>query len=138
MINNLKSKLKELDSKKAAVKPRIEEIETKRAEELQEINKKYDHMVQDVNIEVEYFEQRILNEMVDAFVKVVMEEFDAKRSISDYMVTDKIKDFRDSAKEIEMFPNELIERLDEVIDGAPIENLAYDIEKIEKEYKSLS
>jgi len=138
MINNLKSKLKELDSKKAAVKPRIEEIETKRAEELQEINKKYDHMVQDVNIEVEHFEQRILNEMVDAFVKVVMEEFDAKRSISDYMVTDKIKDFRDSAKEIEMFPNELIERLDEVIDGAPIENLAYDIEKIEKEYKSLS
>jgi len=135
MINNLKSKLKELDSKKAAVKPRIEDIESKRAEELQEINKKYDHMVQDVNIEVEHFEQKILNEMVDAFVKVVMEEFDAKRSISDYMVTDKFKDFRDSAEEIVMFPNELIERLDKVIDGAPIENLAYDIGKIEKKFK---
>ena len=135
MIENLKSKLKELEIKKANIRPKIEEIEEKRAEELQEINKKYDHIVNDVNIEVEHFEQKIKNEMIDLFVKVIMDEFDAKRSTSDYEVTEKFKEFRDSMTEIDIFPSELIERLDKVINGDPIENIAYDIEKVEKKYK---
>jgi hypothetical protein len=135
MIENLKSKLKELEIKKANIRPKIEEIEEKRAEELQEINKKYDHIVNDVNIEVEHFEQKIKNEMIDLFVKVIMDEFDAKRSTSDYEVTENFKQFRDSMTEIDIFPSELIERLDKVIKGDPIENVAYDIEKIESKYK---
>lgn len=135
MIENLKSKLKELEIKKANIRPKIEEIEEKRAIELQEINKKYDHIVNDVNIEVEHFEQKIRNEIIDLFVKVIMDEFDAKRSTSDYEVTVKFKEFRDSIMEIDIFPSELIERLDKVINGDPIENVAYDIEKIEKNYK---
>ncbi len=118
MIEELKSKLKELELKKSKLQPKIDEIEAKRAEELQEVNKRFDHMVADVNIEV------------------VMDEFDAKRSTSDYMVTDRLKDFRESVLELELFPKELIERLDKVIDGDPIENVAYDLEKIEAKYKN--
>ena len=136
MIEELKSKLKELELKKNELQPKIDEIEAKRAEELQEVNKKYDHMVSDVNIEVQDFKNKIMNEIIDLFSKVVMDEFDAKRSTSDYMVTDKLKDFRESVLELELFPKELIERLNKVIDGDPIENVAYDLEKIEAKYKN--
>ncbi len=136
MIEELKSKLKELELKKSELQPKIDEIEAKRAEELQEVNKKFDHMVADVNIEVQDFKNKIMNEIIDLFSKVVMDEFDAKRSTSDYMVTDKLKDFRESVLELELFPKDLIERLDKVIDGDPIENVAYDLEKIEAKYKN--
>lgn len=136
MIEELKSKLEELELKKSELQPKIDEIETKRAEALQEVNKKYDHRVADVNIEVQDFKNKIMNEIIDLFSKVVMDEFDAKRSTSDYMVTDKFKDFRESVLELELFPKELIERLDKVIDGDPIENIAYDLEKIEAKYKN--
>ena len=136
MIEELKSKLKELELKRSELQPKIDEIETKRAEELQEVNKKYDHMVSDVNIEVQDLKNKIMNDTIDLFSKVVMDEFDAKRSTSDYMVTDNFKDFQESVLELEMFPKELIERLDKVINGDPIENIAYDLEKIEAKYKN--
>lgn len=137
MIEELKSKLKELELKRSGLQPKIDEIEAKRAEELQEVNKKYDHMVADVNIEVQDFKDKITNEIIDLFSKVVMTEFDAKRSTGEYMVTDNFKDFRESVLELEMFPKELIERLDKVIDGDPIENIVYELENIEAEYKKL-
>jgi len=136
MIEELKSKLTELELKRSELQPKVDEIEEKRAGELQEVNKKYDHMVSDVNIEVQDFKNKIMNEIIDLFSKVVMDEFDAKRSTSDYMVTDNFKDFRESVLELELFPKELIERLDKVIDGDPIENIAYDLEKIEAKYKN--
>ena len=135
MIDEIISKLEELELKKQQLKPKIDELDEKRAEEIAEVNKKYDHMVYEVNVEVENYENKIMNEMIDIFIKVVMDEFDAKRSTSDYMVTDNFKEFRDKINEVEIFPKELIERLDKVIDEDPIENLAYDIEKIENEYK---
>ena len=136
MIEELKSKLEELELKKSELQPKIDEIESKRAEEIQEVNNKYNHMVNDINTEVQDFKNKILNVIIDSFSKAVMDEFDAKRSTSDYTVTDNFKDFRESVLQIEMFPKELIERLNKVIDGDPIENIAYDIEKIEATYKN--
>jgi len=136
MIEQLKSKLKELEIKKQELQPKIDKIEEKKAEEIQELNKKYDHMIQDVNVEVEDFEQKIMNDIIDLFSKVVMDEFDTKRSTSEYMVTENFKEFREKVSEIELFPRDLIERLDKVIEGGLIENIAYDLEKIETEYKN--
>jgi len=135
MIEQLKSKLKELDIKKQELQPKIDKIEEKKAEDIQELNKRYDHLFQDVNIEVEDFEQKIMNDIIDLFSKVVMNEFDTKRSTSEYMVTEDFKEFREKVSEIELFPRDLIGRLDEVIDGGLIEKIAYDLEKIETEYK---
>ena len=137
MINQITSKLEELEARKEALSPKIEEIEQKRNEELAELNKKYDHLVQDASIEVENFENKIVNEMIDLFVKVVMDEFDAKRSTSDYVLTEKFKEFRDEIVTVEIFPQELVERLNKVIDGDPVEKIAYDIEKIESKYKKI-
>ncbi|MCK4383690.1 MAG: DUF3086 domain-containing protein [Candidatus Lokiarchaeota archaeon] len=136
MIEQLKSKLKELEIKKQELQPKIDKIEEKKAEEIQELNKKYDHMFQDANIEVKDFEQKIMNDIIDLFSKVVMDEFDTKRNTSEYMVTVNFKEFREKVSEIELFPRDLIERLDKVIEGGLIENIAYDLEKIETEYKN--
>ena len=135
MTEHLESKLKELEIKKLELQPKIDEIEAKKAEEVQELNRKYDHMIQDANSEVDDFGQKIMDDIIDLFSKVVMEEFDAKRSTSEYMVTENFKEFRNSVSKIELFPRDLIDRLDKVIEGGLIENVAYDLEKIEASYK---
>ena len=78
-----------------------------------------------------------MDDLIDLFSKAVMEEFDQKRSTSEYSLTDNFKEFKDSISEIDFFPKELVERLDKVIKGDLIENLAYDLEKIESEFKKL-
>jgi predicted amino acid-binding ACT domain protein len=135
MIEDLKSKLNELIEKKQDLKPKLEEIEARRTDALAKINKKYDHMVADANIEVTQFEQKIMNDLITLFSKTIMIEFDQKRSTSEYLLTESFKAYRDSFAEIEMFPKELIERMDKVINGGLIENIAYDLDKIERTYK---
>lgn len=135
MIEDLKSKLNELKEKKQALKPKLEKIEARRIDDLAKINKKYDHMVADANIEVTQFEQKIMNDLITLFSKTIMNEFDQKRSTSEYILTERFKAYRDSFMEIEMFPKELIERMDIVINGGLIENIAYDLDKIERTYK---
>ena len=135
MTGELESKLKELEIKKLELQPKIDEIKARKAEEVQELNRKYDHMIQDANSEVDDFEQKIMDDIIDLFSKVVMEEFDAKRSTSEYTLTENFKDFRNDVSKIELFPKDLIEKLDKVIEGGLIENLAYDLEKIEASYK---
>ena len=137
MTEQLESKLKELEIKKQKLQPKIDEIEAQKAEETKELNRKYDHMILDANSEVSDFEQKIMNEIIELFSKAVMDEFDAKRSTSEYMVTENFKDFRDGVSKIDLFPRDLIDRLDKVIEGGLIENVAYDLQKIEAEYKKL-
>ena len=135
MIEDIKAKLAKLELMKSDASPRILELNEKRAEAIAEINKKYDHLVEDISIEVKDFENRIIGGLIDSFIKIIMQEFDAKRSTSEYTLTDRFKNFREVMEEINLFPPELIERMDKVINGDPIENLAYDIEKIETKYK---
>ena len=135
MIEDIKAKLAKLELMKSDASPRILELNEKRAEAIAEINKKYDHLVEDISIEVKDFENRIIGSLIDSFIKIIMEEFDAKRSTSEYTLTDRFKNFRENMAEVNLFPPELIERMDKVINGDPIENLAYDIEKIEAKYK---
>ena len=137
MINQLKSKIEELDLRKQELNPKLEEIEGHRAEEIVEVNKKYDHMIADAKVEVTGFEQKIMNDLIDLFSKTIMQEFDLKRSTSEYRLSDEFKEFRDSISEIELFPKELVARLDKVIDGDLIENVAYDLEKIDNQFKKL-
>jgi len=135
MIEDIKAKLAKLELMKSDASPRILELNEKRAEAIAEINKKYDHLVEDISIEVKDFENRIIGGLIDSFIKIIMQEFDAKRSTSEYTLTDRFKNFREDMAEVNLFPPELIERMDKVINGDPIENLAYDIEKIEAKYK---
>ncbi|MHA1296078.1 MAG: hypothetical protein ACTSRH_04670 [Promethearchaeota archaeon] len=135
MLEDIKSKIEELKAKEEELEPRLKEIEVEREKELAEVNKKYDHIVEDAKSEVQNLKDKIMNELVDAYIKAILDEFDTKRSVSEYSLTERFKQFKDEIAEIEMFPHELVEKLEKVIEGEPIDSLAYEIDKIEKQYK---
>jgi len=135
MIDQLKEKLKNLEIKQVKIKSKLTELEEKKAEEIKEIEEKYRHLNAEVTLDVDKYEIEVNNALIDSFIESIMKEFDAKRSTSEYEVTDEIKAYRHFIANVELFPKELIERLDKVIEGEqPIENLAYDIEKIKDNY----
>lgn len=134
-VKDIKSKLEELERKKHQIKPKIEEIEKERTDEINELNKKYDHIIDDIKQEVTQFEDKIMHDMIQIFERVILDEFDAKRSTSEYTLTNNFKEFREEVSEINIFPKELVDRLDKVINGDPIEKIAYDLEKIKDQFK---
>jgi len=134
MTNHLDSKLEELELRKKALKPKIDEINVKREKEIQDVNKKYDHMIFEVNYEVQQFENSIYNELIESFGNVVSRELEIKRSNSLYSVSDQLKEYRENIAKFEIFPKELIEKLDKVIDGNPIEDIIYILDDIKKKY----
>ncbi len=134
MDDQLKSILKELDIKKKKLQPKIDEINAKREEEIQNVNKKYDHMIFDINYTAEQLENEFCNDLIKSFIQIVTREFDRKRSSDIYEVSREFKDYRESIGEFDMFPEELINKMHKVIDGGPIEDIMYDLEKIQKKY----
>jgi len=135
MNDELKSKLSELISKKNDIKPKIDELTKQKEEEIQVISKKYDTLIEGINADIKKFEIEVFNDLINSFANAVMDEFDAKRSVSEYSVTDKLKKYKEFIGTLDMFPKELVEKLEIIISGAePIENLAYDIDKIKTEY----
>lgn len=134
MTNHLESKLEELELRKKALKPKIDEINEKREKEIQDVNKKYDHMIYEVDYEVQQFENNIYNELIESFGNVVSRELEIKRSNSLYSVSDQFKEYRENIARFEIFPKELIGKLDKVIDGSPIEDIIYILDDLKKKY----
>lgn len=134
MINQLKSKVEELEIKKNDIKPEIDRINLKRDEEIQTVNKKYDHMVYELNYEIQKFENKIFNEIIQSFVDISSRELDIKRSTDLYSVSDEFKEYREKIARFESFPEELVEKLHRVVNGDPIENIIYELEDIKEKY----
>ncbi len=134
MSDQLKSKLKELETKKKELQPKIDEINAKREEEIQRVNKKYDHLIYDVDYTARQLEDDFYNDLIKSFVQIVTREFDLKRSSDMYELTDEFKDYRQTIGQFDMFPEELINKLQRVINGEPIESIMYDLENIQKKY----
>ncbi len=134
MSDQLKSILKELELKKKELQPKIDEINAKREEEIQSVNKKYDHLIYDVNYTVQQIKDEFYNDLIKSFVQIVTREFDLKRSSDMYEITDEFKDYRNSIAEFDMFPEELVNKLHRVIKGEPIESIMYELDDIQKKY----
>ena len=134
MTNHLDSKLEELELKKKSLKPKIDEINVKREKEIQDVNKKYNHMIFEVNYEVQQLENNFYNELIESFGVVASRELEIKRSNSLYSVSDQFKEYRENIAKFEIFPKELIGKLDKVIDGSPIEDIIYILDDIKKKY----
>ncbi|MFX1591866.1 MAG: hypothetical protein ACFFCL_04150 [Promethearchaeota archaeon] len=114
--------------------PKIDEINSKREEEIQKINTKYDHMIYDINYTSQQLENEFFNDLIQSFVIIVSREFDRKRSSDIYDVSNEFKDYKESVAEFDMFPEELIYRMQKVINGNPIEDIIYDLDKIQNKY----
>ncbi|KKL06653.1 hypothetical protein LCGC14_2593880 [marine sediment metagenome] len=134
MIDKLKSKLKELVSRKKELQPKIDEVNSKREIELQNVNKKFDHMVYDVNYNIQKIEDEFYNDLIRSFVEIVTREFDIKRSTDIYEITDNFKTYRKLIADFDMFPKELIQKLHTVINGEPIEEIVYELDDIQNKY----
>ncbi|MFX0023274.1 MAG: hypothetical protein ACFE9S_13185 [Candidatus Hermodarchaeota archaeon] len=137
MKDQLKSRLNELEIKQKELQPKIDEINVKREEELQNVNKKYDHMIYDINYTAEQLEKEFFNDLIKSYIQIVTLEFDRKRSSDIYEVSSEFKDYRESITEFDMFPQELVNKMQKVIDGGPIEDIMYDLDKIQKKYMRL-
>jgi len=134
MNDQLNSKLKDLEIKKKELQPKIDEINVKREEEIQKVNKKYDHLIYDINYTAEQLENEFYNDLIKSYIEIVTREFDRKRSSDIYEVSSEFKDYRESIVEFNMFPEELINKMQKVINGGPIEDIMYDLDKIQKKY----
>lgn len=134
MSSQFKSKLEELEIKKNAIKSKIDEINAKRDEEIKKVGIKYDHMVLEINYEIQKFENEIFNEMIQMFVEIASRELDIKRSSAIYSVSYEFKEFREKIARFETFPVELVEKLHRVVHGDPIEDIIYELEDIKKKY----
>ena len=134
MDDQLKSKVEELEIKKKELQPRIDEINAKREEEIQKVNQKYDHMIYDINYTAQQLENEFYNDLIKSYIEIVTREFDRKRSSDLYEVSIEFKDYKEGITEFDMFPRELIEKMNKVINGNPIEDIMYDLDKIQKKY----
>jgi len=134
MSDQFNSKLKELETKKKELQPKIDEINAKREEEIQRVNKKYDHLLYDVNYTAQQLEDEFYNDLIKSFVIIVSREFDRKRSSDIYEISDEFKDYRQSIAQFDIFPEELVNKLHRVINGDPIESIMYDLDNIQKKY----
>ncbi len=134
MDDHWKSKINEMELKKKELQPKIDEINAKREEELQKVNQKYDHMIFDINYTAQQLENEFYNDLINSFVQIVTREFDRKRSSDIYEVSSEFKDYKESIGEFDMFPKELIDRMHKIINGAPIEDIMYELDKIQKKY----
>ncbi len=135
MSEPLKLKLKELESKKKELQPKIDEINKRRKEELQKVNRKYDHMIYDINYAAQLIEDEFYNHLIKSFIEIVTREFDIKRSSESYEVSNEFKEYKEFIAEFDIFPKELIERMHKVINGDPIENIIYDLDEIQNRYR---
>ncbi|MFX0006533.1 MAG: hypothetical protein ACFFA7_16430 [Promethearchaeota archaeon] len=134
MDEQLKSKLEELEIKKKELQPKIAEINAKREGEIQKINQKYDHMIYEVNYTAQHLENEFYNDLIKSYIEIVTREFDRKRSSDIYEVSNEFKDYKESIAEFDMFPEQLIHKMHKVINGAPIEDIMYVLDKIQKIY----
>jgi DNA repair exonuclease SbcCD ATPase subunit len=135
MLDEIKSKLEELQTNEKDLNPQIEEIKSERDEKIEEIKQKYEKKISTLTSDLEQFRTEISNDLINSFVDAVMKEFDAKRSTSEYTVTEDIKEYRASIANIDMFPSELIDKLDKIISKeVSIENIAYDLESIKEKH----
>jgi hypothetical protein len=87
MISQLKTQLEQFEAKKKEIEPRIHDLNKEREVEIEKVNKKYDHLIDECNFEIEKMKNTINNMLIDSFIKAIMKEFDLKRSTSEYSIS---------------------------------------------------
>lgn len=135
MIQEIKQNLQKLKERQEQLDPRIKKIKRKRDEEIEEIKKKYKKKIAQVTSELDSLKKEISNNLINSFEKMVMQEFEAKRSTSEYSLSEDFEAYRNFVAGVDMFPGNLVLELDKVISGEnTVEDVAYNLEDIKKEY----
>ena len=91
-------------------------------------------MIYDINYTAQQLEDEFYNDLIKSFVEIVTREFERKRSSDLYEISYEFKDYAESVSEFDIFPKELVQRMQKVMNGDPIEDIVYDLDKIQKKF----
>ncbi|MBD3353725.1 MAG: hypothetical protein GF364_19730 [Candidatus Lokiarchaeota archaeon] len=135
MIEELKAELQKLEDSKAEAQPKIDELNKERNKELALVEQRYDALIANVSKDVDELEEKVYNDLIESFEKIVMHEFDAKRSTNIYRITKKLKAYTQFVSDLDMYPKELAEKLQQVVSQEiTIEDVAYNVDKLKGKY----
>ena len=114
---------------------RLRILETKKQRQIREIENRFIKLEQEAVNPVEAFEIQVYNGLIDEFEELVIHEIDEKRTDCDYCLSGEVEKFRNTMVQVDIFPKELIARLDQVIAGKrTIEDIAFKMDDIKEKY----
>ncbi|TFG02121.1 MAG: hypothetical protein EU539_13375, partial [Promethearchaeota archaeon] len=96
MIEEIINKIEELKNLEKEIEPKIDELNSQRDNEIKKITQKYDEKISHVSNEVETYRKNLMKLIYGSFENAVMNEFDAKRSTSEYSITPQIRKYKEA------------------------------------------
>jgi hypothetical protein len=131
----VKKKLQTIEQMKEESSKRLSILETKKQRQIREIENRFIKLEEEVINPVEHFEIQVFNGLIHSFEDLIMNEIDIKRANCEYCLSEEVEKFRNNMISIDIFPKELIARLDQVISGKKtIEDVAFKLEDIREKY----
>ena len=133
--NDVKNQLLEIEHLREESEKRLRILETKKQRQIREIENRFQKLEQEAVNPLESFEIQVYNGLIEEFEEMVLHEIDVKRSDSEYNLSDEVENFRNVMVQVEIFPKELIARLDQVITGKKtIDDVAFKLPEIKEKY----
>ncbi|MBN2155992.1 MAG: hypothetical protein JW776_08115 [Candidatus Lokiarchaeota archaeon] len=131
----IKNQLQEIERLREQTQKRMHELETKKKRQIAEIENRFVRLEEELINPVETFEIQVYNGLIQSFEDLVLNEIDKKRMNCEYILSEDVKTYRNQMISVEIFPKELIARLDQVISGKKtIEDIAYKLDEIKNKF----
>ena len=133
--DEVKTKLQEIKRLKVESDKRLSILETKKKRQIREIENRFIKLEEDTINPVDTFEIQIYNGLIQSFEELVVKEIDKKRSDCEYCLSEEVEVFRNQMISVDIFPKELIARLDQVLNGKKtMEDIAFKMDEIKDMY----
>lgn len=133
--DEIKTKLQEIEHLREESSKRLRILETKKQRQIKEIENRFVRLEEEVVNPVENFEIQVYNGLITSFEELVLQEIDKKRSDCEYCLSEEVEKYRNTMVQVEIFPKELIARLDQVLTGKKtMEDIAYKLGEIKEKY----
>ncbi len=133
--DSVRKKIQEIEKMREESQKRLSILETKKRRQIKEIENRFIRLEEEVVNPIESFEIQVYNGLITSFEELVLNEIDKKRSDCEYCLSDEVQKYRTNMISVEIFPKELIARLDQVLAGKKtIEDIAYKLPEIKEKY----
>jgi len=131
----IKNKLQEIERLREESEKRLKILESKKQRQIKEIENRFVQLEEETKNPVENFEIQVYNGLIHSFEKLILNEIDRKRSNCQYCLSEDVQKYRNQMIAVDIFPKELIARLDQVLNGKKtMEDIAYKLDEIKDKY----
>ena len=133
--NDIKKNLQTIEHMKEESSKRLRILETKKQRQIREIENRFIKLEEEVVNPVDHFEIEVFNGLIHSFEDLILKEIDTKRADCEYCLSEEVENFRTNMISVDIFPKELIARLDQVISGKKtVEDVAFKLPSIREKY----